>query len=255
MTGSESTSREPAAPRPPRQGPSSQLLGIAVLCCLGITAMMWWQMRGELSAIREMQRDTATELATLRGFPTIDITGAPAQGRPDAVVTLIEFSDYECPFCIRHFKDTMPKIRASYIDSGKILYVFNDFPIDELHPAAIRAHEAARCAAEQNKFWDLHPRLFSAPGTHDQATLVTRAGDAGLQVDIFSACLASGRTTAAVKHSVETAHSFGATGTPSFFVGLRDAGTSQVRVLQTIAGARPFADFEQAIARVEALVN
>jgi len=220
-----------------------------------VTSLMWWQTRRELAALREMERDTATELATVRGLPTIDITGAPAQGRPDAVVTLVEFSDYECPFCIRHFTETMPKIRASYIESGKILYVFNDFPIDELHPAAIRAHEAARCAAEQNKFWELHPRLFSAPGTHDRAALVAGATAAGLQVDTFTACLESGRTTSAVQRSVETAHSFGATGTPAFFVGLREPGTNQVQVLQKVAGARPFADFEQAIAKVQALVN
>ena len=239
----------------PARGTSIILITLALLASLGVTGLMWWQTRRELGTMREMQRQVMSELAALRGLPTIDITGAPSQGRLDAAVTLVEFSDYECPFCIRHFTETMPRIRAMFIDTGKILYVFNDLPIDELHPAAIRAHEAARCAAEQGKFWDLHPRLFSAPGTHDTAALIARAADSGLAADTFKACLASGRTTSAVGRSVELAHSLGATGTPSFFVGLREANTNKVQVLQKVAGARPFADFEQAIAQVSALVN
>lgn len=242
-------------PQPTKRGASNPLLAVAVLVCLGVTAIMWWQTQHDLDVMRELQKETASEVATLRGFPTIDITGAPTQGRADAVVTLVEFSDYECPFCIRHFKETMSKIRAMYVDPGKILYVFNDLPIDELHPAAIRAHQAARCAAEQNKFWDLHPLLFSAPGTHENVMLAARAAEAGLGVDDFKACLESGRTTAAVRRSVEMAQSLGLSGTPSFFVGLREPSTNQVRVLQKVAGARPFADFEQAIAKVAALVN
>ena len=106
-----------------------------------------------------------------------------------AKVALVEFSDYECPFCIRHFTQTMPQIQANYVDTGKIRYVFKDFPIDQLHPGAFQAHVAARCAAEQDRFWDLHRRLFSAPGTHEPPLLTARAQEAGLNVAQVTAAL------------------------------------------------------------------
>ncbi len=163
-----------------------------------------------------------------RGQPpakaTIDISGAPARGSDRAIVTLVEFSDYECPFCIRHFPQTMPKIEAAYIDTGKIRYVFRDFPIDSNHPAAIKAHEAARCADEQHRFWALHPRLFSPPGTHTPADLEARASEAHLDLAAFRDCLASGRTTAAVRATEAIAVRLGADGTPAFYLGAAGPG-------------------------------
>ena len=173
----------------------------------------------------------------------IDVAGAPALGPAQAPVTLVEFSDYECPFCIRHFQQTMPLIDRVYIKPGKIRYVFRDFPIDQNHPQAIKAHEAARCALEQNKFWDLHPRLFSAPGTHTEATLDARAQEAGLNDAAFRACIASGRTTKEIRSTANIADSLGATGTPWFFVGMRDVKTDKVRVIKAIGGAQPYGQF------------
>ena len=177
----------------------------------------------------------------------IDVSKAPGRGREDAVVTLIEFSDYECPFCIRHVQQTMPLIDQNYIQSGKIRYVFRDFPIDANHPQAIRAHEAAHCALEQNKFWELHRLLFSAPGTHTPPALEDRAKEAGLDVGAYRACIAAGKSTATVRQSGTIASSLGATGTPWFFLGVRDLKTDQVRVVKPIGGAQPYEQFVVAI--------
>ncbi|MEO7191297.1 MAG: DsbA family protein [Vicinamibacterales bacterium] len=240
-------------PKPKARVADGLLLGTAVLC-LGLTTSLWLHVRRELADVKQTQRAIISQLAS-QGAATIDVSGSPALGRADAVVTLIEFSDYECPFCIRHFTQTMPQIRANYIETGKIRYVFRDLPIDELHPAAIRAHEAARCAAEQSRFWELHTRLFSAPGTHKDDSLLVRAEEAGLKMDTFKECLASGRTTAAIRQSVSAAASLGAHGTPSFFIGLRDTATDQVRIVQAVSGAQPFEAFEKAIAAVTAVSN
>ena len=141
----------------------------------------------------------------------------------------------------------MPEL-GNYIKTGKIRYVFRDFPVDQLHPEAIRAHEAAHCAGEQDKFWDLHTTLFSAPGTHTPHALEARATEAGLDLAAYRTCVASGRTTAGIRANAAEAIDLGANGTPAFFVGLRDRATNQVKVAQAITGAQPFSVFAQAFA-------
>ena len=189
------------------------LVTAAAVLALAVASATWFlasrqieDLRGQLATLQDAHRDLALQVAqgrkggdgTVAGR-TIDVAGAPALGGADAVVTLVEFSDYECPFCIRHFQQTMPLINQNYVKSGKIRYVFRDFPIDQNHPQAIRAHEASRCALEQNKFWNLHSRLFSPPGTHTPATLDARAKDAGLNESAFRACVPSGRTNKEIR--------------------------------------------------------
>lgn len=251
----------PPSPRPDKPAGISPgiVLGIAALSL--VVAVVGWvstsrqigELRSELANVQTAPRGAAAQNPQGPNAPAdatgaiLDVAGAPALGPADAVVTLIEFSDYECPFCIRHFQQTMPEIRKQYIDTGKIRYVFRDFPIDQNHPQAIRAHEAAHCALEQQRFWDLHVRLFSSPGTHTPAALEDRAREAGLNEDQFRACIASGRTTPKVRATVNLVESLGATGTPWFFVGLRDPKTDHVKVLKSIGGAQPFSQFATAL--------
>ena len=245
-------SEDTSGPRPQgQQRPAGPWLVGAALLCLGASAVMWVQTRVEIARLGDSVRRLATDVATLKREPIVDVSGAPARGRADQVVTMIEFSDYECPFCIRHFTQTMPLIQKQYIDTGRIRYVFRDFPIDELHPAAIRAHEAARCALEQGKFWELHDRLFSAPGSHGDDALKTRAAEAGLAPGEFASCLSSGRTLDAIRETGAIATGFGATGTPSFFIGRRDLTTNHVKIYQAITGAQSIDVFEKAIGVVE----
>jgi protein-disulfide isomerase len=248
----------PPAPGPGALGPGPDkrtagpwLVGIALLC-LGASAAMWVQTRADVAALRTSVRSLNADVAALRRDPIIDVSGAPALGREDQVVTLIEFSDYECPFCIRHFTQTTPLIQKQFIDTGRIRYVFRDFPIDELHPAAIRAHAAARCAGEQGRFWEMHNRLFSAAGSHGDEALKARAAEAGLTAGDFASCLASDRTLEDIRKTGAIATAFGATGTPSFFIGLRDLTTNQVKIYQAITGAQPIEVFDKAIKAVEA---
>lgn len=253
------TTEHPAAATPaaPPRGPAGTdraALLIAVLC-LAATVGLWWQVQSDVASLRTDQQRLAAELAGLRDDPIVDVSDAPALGAEDAIVTLIEYSDYECPFCIRHFTSTMPQIEEAFIRTGQIRYVFRDLPIAQLHPEAARAHEASRCADEQGRFWQLHPRLFSPAGTHTDAALDTEAAAAGLEMGAFRACLASGRTSTDVQGSVAMALSLGATGTPSFFLGIRNLETDEVEILEAIIGAQPFAAFENAIRDVGARVR
>lgn len=202
-------------------------------------------LRRELAAVKE---DLANLRATLgRPRPIVDLTGAPQKGNPDALVALLEFSDYECPFCIRHFRETMPLIEKNYIETGKILYAFRDFPIDQLHPQAIKAHEAGRCGAEQDKFWPMHITLFGSPAQHSVEGLEATATQAGLDMGKFRECIASGRTTAGIQKTAALASSFGANGTPAFFLGVIDKANNSVKITRALSGALPFAQFAQAL--------
>ena len=251
VPSSSSSPTSATSPSPSVTSPSSSVISslsrIIPIVCLAITAALWLQVRTDIGALKESQRALATEVAAMRKTPIIDVSGAPALGPADARVTLVEFSDYECPFCIRHFTQTMPQLRANFIDTGKIRYVFRDFPIDELHPAAIHAHKAAHCAAEQGRFWELHTRLFSAPGTHTDAALEARATEAGVTLPAFRACIETDRTVPAIRATASLAAELGATGTPAFFVGLRDPATEQVKVTQFISGAQPYDVFARAL--------
>jgi protein-disulfide isomerase len=183
-----------------------------------------------------------------RALPAaIDLAGAPFKGSATSTVALVEYSDYECPYCIRHFTQVMPQIQQTYIDTNKIRYMFRDFPIDELHPQSIRAHVAAHCAIEQGNFWNMHDRLFTKPGTHTPDELAARAKEIGLNPAAFSACVANDKYSAAIRQSTAFAISLGASGTPFFVVGKFDPKTSQLTPIKTIPGAYPFSQFQQYI--------
>lgn len=227
-------------------GAARLAVGGAIIAVASV-AYLWVSTANDIRDLRTSQRIMAAELAELRGTTLLDVAGAPSRGADDAVVTIVEFSDYECPFCIKYTREILPAVDEAYVATGKVRYVFRDFPIDQLHPEAIRAHEAAQCGAEQGRFWDLHYRLFSAPGTHTAEQLAARASEAGVNLPNWQSCMESGRTRPGIERSVETAAGLGATGTPTFFIGLRDPATGQIRVVTGIVGAQPFEYFQKAL--------
>ena len=128
----------------------------------------------------------------------LDLTDAPSLGRKDAPVTLVEFSDYECPFCQRHFLSVLPEIKREYVDTGKVRYVFVDFPLEQLHPHARKAAEAAYCAGEQGRYWEMHDALFTNQQALELPQLGGHARNLGLDATAFESCLFSGRHAARV---------------------------------------------------------
>jgi len=208
-------------------------------------------LRRELEALRVQQAQLAEEIRRLQQAmgvraSALTLGTAPSRGRADAPLVLVEFSDYECPFCIRHFTQTMPELEREYISTGKLRYVFMDFPIDQLHPAAIKAHEAARCSGEQGKFWEMHQRLFTPAGTHAVDRLKNLAAEVGLDRGKFDACLDSGRMQVPVRASVQRAESLGADGTPQMYLGVADA-SGTFKIIRSIRGAVPYAQIKQVI--------
>jgi protein-disulfide isomerase len=154
----------------------------------------------------------------------VSIQGAPVKGGAKAPVTIVEFSDFHCPFC-KQVVPTLAKIESKY--GEKIKLAFRDFPIESLHPGASKAHEAARCANEQGKFWPYHDKLFAGPANSTPELFKRLAKEVGLETVAFETCLSSGKHQAAIKKDIEEGQRLGVAGTPAFFINGRLLSGSQ----------------------------
>lgn len=168
--------------------------------------------------VGELRRAASVEMAipaprALRVF--VPTEGEPALGPATAPVTIVEFSDFQCPFCQR----VQPTLRALLKDYGdKVRLVYRDFPIPQLHREAKKAAEAARCAGEQGKFWEYHDVLYANPARQREPDLRRYAEQLGLHESRFTDCVRSGRHAATVERGMADGKKLGVTGTPSFFV-------------------------------------
>lgn len=175
----------------------------------------------------------------------VSINDDPVKGNTDAPIAIIEFSDYQCPFCARFFKTTLPEIERDYIKTGKVKYIFRDFPLD-FHKDAPKASEAANCAGEQGKYWEMHDRLFENQGNLKIDRLKQHAVEMGIDSSAFDSCLDSGKYTTEIEKDVEDGRRAGVGGTPSFFIG-RTQGASKEIKAKKVVGARPYTAFKQVI--------
>lgn len=172
----------------------------------------------------------------------------PMEGNKDATITMVEFSDFQCPFCGAFYSQTLPQIQKDYIDSGKVKLVFRDFPLVSIHQNANAAALAAQCANEQGKFWEYHDMLFSSQRIW--ASMVTSnatdafkqyAMDLGLDSETFNSCFDSLKYQDKINQNVQDGMKYSVSGTPTFFIGDDKKGYIQ------IVGAKPYLAFKQVI--------
>jgi len=207
------------------------------------------EIKKALSEMRELlvQRP-APPAQPAQAIAKVNVGRSPSLGKPDAPVTVIEFSDYQCPFCERFFAGTLPALKKDYIEAGKVRYVFRDFPLDSIHPQARKAAEAAHCAGEQGKYWEMHDTLFKNQRALMVENLKGFARDLGLKVEDFNGCLDQGKYANTVSEHLAAGSAVGVTGTPSFFIGKTAAdGTIEAT---SIRGAQPITAFRQVIDRL-----
>jgi protein-disulfide isomerase len=175
------------------------------------------------------------------------MVNAPALGSADARVTIVEFGDYQCTWCHRWHQSTKDAVIADYVDTGKVRFLFKDFPINDLSDrASSLAAEASYCAADQGKYWDYHDELYDNwegenTGWVTKSSLRQFASDIGLDEQQFSECLDSGRHNDLVRANYNLAAAAGLSATPSFIV-LVDG-----EVPKLIRGAHPYTTFQQVI--------
>lgn len=158
-------------------------------------------------------------------------TGFPSRGAADAPVTIVEFGDFECPFCGNLFP-TMERVLEIYSEEVRI--VFRHFPLRSVHPRAQQAAEAAMCADDQGRFWEYHDSLFGNQRALEVPDLKRRAVELGLDTITFNTCLDSGRKFDFVERGLEQARSLGVSGTPTLFINGRFMSGPQPRQIQTV---------------------
>lgn len=163
----------------------------------------------------------------------IPIDGYPSLGPDDAEIVIVEFGDFQCPFCRRFHDETYRALLDAY--PGQIRFVYRNLPLTSIHPEAMGAAIASLCANDQNLFWDYHDKLFSSE-TLGEETYIQYATDLGLNMDTFTSCLSSGKYDAFVQQDMDFALNLGVQSTPTFFInGL------------AIVGAQPLTSFQQLI--------
>ncbi len=160
---------------------------------------------------------------------------APVKGDKDAKITIIEFSDFQCPFCGRFYEQALPSIQKEYIDTGKAKLAFKHLPLS-FHEYAMPAAEASECANEQGKFWEYHDKIFANQGLLNNDMLNTWAKDVGLDTDKFDKCMKEGKYKSKIQKDLSDASAYGASGTPTFFINGK-----------ILVGAQPFSAFKQVI--------
>jgi len=187
--------------------------------------------------------------AVLSGQPSDLLARADdrVRGDPQAPVTLIEYSDFTCGFCLKFFRETWPRLRADYIETGKVRFLYRDFPRGFQGPG-LDAAVAARCAGNQGRYWQMHDRLFGDDRRLGPADLQRHAQTIGLDLPLFSKCLEEAPHTDAIRRDREEGVRLGFVGTPGFVL-LRTQGTGQQRPI-AIPGAVPFKVFQEQIDRL-----
>jgi protein-disulfide isomerase len=179
----------------------------------------------------------------------LDLAGMQMLGSKDAPLTMVEFTDYQCPFCQRFHTTVFSDIKKNYIDTGKVRFYSRDLPLDSMHPNAIRAAMAARCAADQGQFWAIRDIMGAHPDKLDMASIMEDASSLHMNTDTFKSCVESEKYKSAIQTDVLEAMKIGADGTPTFVIGKSTPTGVDGEVL---VGAQPFVAFDQKLKQLEA---
>jgi protein-disulfide isomerase len=215
-------------------------------------------LKKEMESLKDTQRQILEELKELKallqqgGQPggqqtqMLNIKGEAFKGDETAKVAIIEYSDFECPFCGKYAREVFPQVVQNYVKTGKVRYYYRDLPLP-MHPNAFPAARAARCAGEQGKFWEMHDSLFANQAALTKNDISARAGSIGLDVSKFNECLASDRYGDIIRKSATGAERLGVNGTPAFAFGVITAGGDVVKVNNLEMGTGSYDSFKAEI--------
>ncbi len=212
----------------------------ALLTISGETNYVYITKDGKVLFVNPIPVGEVEDLDVPTETPTVDVSedDDPSKGDDDAPITIIEFSDFQCPFCGRFFTDTLPEIQEQYIDTGKVRLVYRDFPL-AFHQYAQKSAEASECADEQGKFWEMHDLLYENQDEWNDVGVdkfKEYASEIGLDTEQFDDCIDSGKYEEEVLADFEDGQSAGVSGTPAFFINGKK-----------ISGAQPFSAFQEII--------
>ena len=235
---------------------------IVTIIAVGVAAFFAGTYTSNLNSDQISEKELKDEIAKLelkilqkqlpvkQQSPPIKISedSDPVIGDTDAPITIIEFSDFQCPFCARFHVQTLPTIMDEYIDKGTVKLVFRDFPIQSIHPNAVPASVAAECANEQGKFEEMYDALFEKQKewnnqeTNKALDLFSQyASEIQLGQKEFDSCLKNGKYIEEIKKDLDDGRAYGISGTPGFFIGNEQIGFVELK------GAQPFESFKKVI--------
>ncbi|MDT5122003.1 MAG: hypothetical protein QOC96_1485 [Acidobacteriota bacterium] len=219
-------------------------------------------MRKEIDGLKEERQQLIEQIRELKGEPLKRVSPAKPQlpfdlavnpnspeamGNKAARVAIIEFSDFQCSYCLSYVMQTLPQIEKDYIKTGKVKYFFRNLPLTSGHPNAFRAAEAAHCAAEQGKFWEAHARFFANQNKLNPNDWPQHAQALSLDTEKFNQCLASGKYDDEINNEIDDAQRVGINGTPAFLIGVIAPDSSKITVSKILMGAEPYDSFKKAL--------
>jgi protein-disulfide isomerase len=219
----------------------------------GITAKQADDILDELRKIRQLLERSGAANAPAATAPDESASLTPRDsftlGNPAAPLTLMEFADYQCPYCRRFHTSVFDDLKKNYVDTGKVLYIARDLPLP-IHDHASGAANAARCAGEQNQFWTMRHALIVNAQKLEHDDLIAYARDLHLNMPVFTACLQQNKYDAAVQRDAADAESIGVSGTPTFILG-KTVQSGQFKGTK-IVGAQPYAVYD---AKIRAMLD
>ena len=223
--------------------------GLASLAMIAASGVIIWV---SLAAPKVVTPSISTGTPVSASVPTtpLVVSDAHTKGDPHAPVVIVEYSEFQCPYCRSFARDVLPGLLREHVESGRVAFAFRHLPLERLHALAFAAAVVAECSGQQSRFWDAHDALFGLAGSSlSDAQLALMPTKLGLDVPRFSACLRAPETTAKIRSDAEAARALGVTGTPAFFVGLRQADGT-VKVLKRLNGVQPLSAFAAVIKEV-----
>lgn len=178
----------------------------------------------------------------------VGLSGHPSLGSGNARLVMVEFTDFQCPFCAEYVRTTFPRIMADYVKTGKMRYVIRNFPLEDSHPFAKRAAETGLCAQQQGKFWPLHDYFFAHQDRLGSDQTVDGLSAVGLDPASIRRCIESGMSAVSLQEDMAEGRELGIAGTPTFFLGYVDqSDPSRMRAVRSIVGGAPLREFQSAV--------
>jgi protein-disulfide isomerase len=209
-------------------------------------------LRADVRALQTEQQQIITRLDELKqilqgnGQPppvsSLSVRGETFRGDSGARVAIIEYADFECPYCGEYERTVFPQLLSKYIETGKVKYFYRDLPLP-MHARALPAARAARCAGEQGKYWEMHDSLFAKQNALSAPALLDRAETLGLDKAKFTECQSSEKYTADIQKNLSEAQKMGIDGTPTFFLGVVEP-SGDVTIEKRFKGTAPFDVFK-----------
>ncbi|AHF00328.1 DsbA family protein [Thioalkalivibrio paradoxus] len=200
----------------------------------GLSAEELARERAALLAIMADAQAPATDARDAIRLPT-----AATLGPDDAPLVLIEFADYQCGFCRRHLLTVMPALLRDYIEPGHLRYVFMEFPAQRTFAPSLAAANAALCAEDQGRYWDMREKIYTHPMNIDTEGFLGHGESLGLELAAFSACLEEGAHEVVIRQHMALGNSLGVRGTPTFFLAKDLDDRGELQLLRRIVGAQP----------------